>query len=221
MPLFHRVRDLLSANLHDVVDRLEEPEQMMRHAVREMEATLHRATLAAARSIAAERLVERELSACRQRAESAQDLATRAFHAGDEVRARLALEQKCCSDRQIATLERDRQRVHENNFELRQRIDQMQQKLAEARQVSASATARQRVAEARREFAQATHSAATGSEVIGRFERLRARVAAAEAEADAWVELTSPHGESDARTVEELEDAATIERALAELRAAT
>jgi phage shock protein A len=74
------------------------------------------------------------------------------------------------------------------------------------------------VAEARRQFSQAASPTATGFEIVSRFERLRARVAAAEAEADAWVELTAPQNETDAQTIEEIEDAAKIDRMLGELR---
>lgn len=218
MPILRRVRDLLSANLHDVVEQLEDPDRMLRHAVREMEATLHSATSAAARSLAAERLIDQEFDKQQANSERARRRAERAMQAGDEPAARTALQQKCSVDRQLEALEQDRQRAHASNAQLRQRIAQMQEKLAETRQIAASTTARQRVAEARRQFTKAASAGSTGYDVVSRFERLRARIAGAEAEADAWVELTEPFSEAADRSFEERQDAVAIERTLSELR---
>ena len=48
MKLFHRVGYILSANLNDLVDRCENPEQMLRQAVREMETSFTQLMEAAA-----------------------------------------------------------------------------------------------------------------------------------------------------------------------------
>ena len=57
MRLFQRTADVVSANLHDFVQRFEKPERMLRHSLREMEALVETTTAAVARSIAAERLL--------------------------------------------------------------------------------------------------------------------------------------------------------------------
>lgn len=220
MPIIRRIRDLLSANLHDAVEQWEDPEKLMRHAVREMEATLDSATSAAARSIAAERLLEREIENRRQQAQRAYDRAAGAMQSGNEPLARRALAAHCWAQRQADALAPDLDRAQANNAQLRQRIDAMQSKLSEARQAYAAAAARSQVAEARKQFSRAASPVASSFEVAGRFERLRARLAAAEAEADAWVELTSPSTGMDDLSLDEQDDASKIESLLDSLRRA-
>ena len=54
MGIFHRTTEIVSANLNDFVDRFEQPDRMLRHAVREMETLLSTTSSAVARSLAAE-----------------------------------------------------------------------------------------------------------------------------------------------------------------------
>ena len=52
MGIYHRFSDLITANFNDLIDRLEDPEKMLRQAIREMESSLEEATAATARAIA-------------------------------------------------------------------------------------------------------------------------------------------------------------------------
>ncbi|MEX0715394.1 MAG: PspA/IM30 family protein, partial [Planctomycetaceae bacterium] len=61
MRIFARISDIISANLNDVIDRFEDPEAMLKQAVREMEQALDSTTDAAAKAIASERLLVRQL----------------------------------------------------------------------------------------------------------------------------------------------------------------
>ena len=62
MRLFQRIGDIIAANLNDLVDRFEDPEVMLKQAIREMETMIEGATGGAARAIAGERLLARDLS---------------------------------------------------------------------------------------------------------------------------------------------------------------
>ncbi|MBM4073715.1 MAG: hypothetical protein FJ271_33060 [Planctomycetes bacterium] len=61
MGLFARLSDMVSANRHALLDTVEDPEKMLSQVLREMEEGLTAARLQAARAIAAERRLEREL----------------------------------------------------------------------------------------------------------------------------------------------------------------
>ena len=58
MSIFSRTRKLVAATLHDCFDRLEDPQQLARQSLCELETDLGTATSATARSIAAERLID-------------------------------------------------------------------------------------------------------------------------------------------------------------------
>src|SRR5215470_13736543 len=94
MGLFRRVNDILTANLNDLVDRFEDPETMLRQAIREMEASLAEAQAGAARAIAHERLVGKEADDHEQEVARWQGRAERAVRDGDDAVARRALARK-------------------------------------------------------------------------------------------------------------------------------
>jgi phage shock protein A len=62
MRFLRRVGDVIGANLNDLVDRLDDPEVMLRQALREMDDAIAGATAAAARAIAGEHRLAEELA---------------------------------------------------------------------------------------------------------------------------------------------------------------
>ena len=62
MQLFRRISDIIAANLNDMVDRFEDPEVMLKQAIREMETMIEQTTGAAARAVAGERLLAKDLA---------------------------------------------------------------------------------------------------------------------------------------------------------------
>ncbi len=62
MRLFQRIGDIIAANLNDLVDRFEDPEVMLKQAIREMDTMIDGATASAVRAIATERLLSKDLS---------------------------------------------------------------------------------------------------------------------------------------------------------------
>ena len=91
MRLFQRIGDIIAANLNDLVDRFEDPEVMLKQAIREMETMIEGATGGAARAIAAERLLARDLSDHEQKAASWRGRAEEAVVRGDDALARQAI----------------------------------------------------------------------------------------------------------------------------------
>jgi hypothetical protein len=61
MGILQRASDILSATVNDFVDRLENPEKMLRQALREMETSIARALEATAKTVASERILRAEL----------------------------------------------------------------------------------------------------------------------------------------------------------------
>ena len=67
MGIFQRTTDILAANVNDLIDRFEEPERMLRHALREIETLVATTSSAVARSIATEKLLAKALMSIRPR----------------------------------------------------------------------------------------------------------------------------------------------------------
>ncbi|HUY91752.1 MAG TPA: PspA/IM30 family protein [Pirellulales bacterium] len=188
MGIFRRAGDIVAANLNDLIDRFEEPEKMLRQAVREMDEAIETASTAAARSLAAEKLLAREFAQHERRSAEWQDRAAAAVASGDDELARRALLRRREHDCLVDALREQLTAASECNARLRRQIDAMHAKRAEARRKLATLSARHAVARARRRLQ--TAGAAVESSAFSRFERLREQVELAEAEADALVELS-------------------------------
>jgi phage shock protein A len=188
MKLFHRVRYILSANLNDLVDRCENPEQMLRQAVRDMETSFTQLMEAAAQAIAHERTLTRQRNDQWALVERHLQAAGTAVARGDHDAARRALRTKAECERLAERLTEQQQSAVALSNRLRQQVAALRLKLAEARQKLLEVTARARAAAARKKFV----IRANGVDYLdtaANFDRWVARVDASEAETDALLEL--------------------------------
>ena len=69
MGFFTRVSDIVTANINDLLDRMEDPEKMMKQLIREMETAVQEARDALINAIAHQRLVEKEIESHNQKIE--------------------------------------------------------------------------------------------------------------------------------------------------------
>src|SRR4029078_9016593 len=94
MGLLKRMSGLVTANLNDLIDNCEDPERMLRQAVREMETALGRLMDGAARAVAHQKLLPRQLGEQRQATVQRVRTAELALARGDEAAARRELRRK-------------------------------------------------------------------------------------------------------------------------------
>ena len=91
MRLFQRIGDIIAANLNDLVDRYEDPEVMLKQAIREMDTMIESVTAGAARAIAGERLLSKDLSDHEQKTVQWCARAEEGVSRGDDDLARQAI----------------------------------------------------------------------------------------------------------------------------------
>lgn len=200
MNLLLRTRRLVAANLYDWFDRIQSPEQLARHALRELAESIERATSALARSLVAERLLERRRDQQERAAEAWKNRAGNAVRAGDEAVARQALERAFEVSRTTAECDRQLTETRAINAELRRQLAAMRDRHQQAGEQLSLHAARQTVSAAAREFA-ATGSA--GASTPATFSGLQPLLDQAERSAlESEVELELSRdlaGEGDAR----------------------
>jgi phage shock protein A len=194
MRLFRRIGDIVAANLNEWVDRFEDPELMLKQAIREMETMIEAATAGAARAIAGERLLARELADQERKARSWNSRAEGAVIRGDDDLARQAIARAHEHEAMARALVEQQASAERTAKALRGQIDAMRAKQAEARRKLTSLSARRQVAETGR----ALCGSAVGANGFARFERMHHQIEQAEAEAEALGELY----ESDAWSLE-------------------
>ncbi len=218
MRLFQRIGDIVAANLNDLVDRFEDPEVMLKQAIREMESMIEGATGGAARAIAGERLLARDLSDHEAKGARWRARAEEAVMNADDDLARQAIARAQEHEVMAQALVQQRTSAEQSAQALRGQVAAMRAKQAEARRKLASLTARRQVAQSGR----ALHGMATGSSGLtngfARFEKMHQQIEQAEAEAQALGELYESTALSLEAEAESREQARRIEAELAAIK---
>jgi phage shock protein A len=191
MGIFKRISDIVSANLNELAEGYEDPEVMLKQAVREMEESIADATQQTAKAMANEKTLTRELGRNREQADQWKERAERAVEAGDDELARKALSRKKEHEKLVAALEDQLETARDASQTLRRQLDGMKAKVAEAKRNLTTLSARKRAADFRKRMESTTAGISTevDDNAFAKFERLKNRVEQAEAEAEALSEL--------------------------------
>jgi phage shock protein A len=189
MGLITRMSGLVTANLNDLIDQCENPEKMLKQAVRDMETALGRLMDGAARAIAHHKLLTRQLTSEQQAIANRLKLAEAAVARGDDQAARRELRHKAEHQRVAEALARQVATADALGRRLRNQVTLMRIKLAEARRKLVDISARSRAAAAQRNFVEHMPDETCVGTVWSTFETMCARVEQSEAEAEALLEL--------------------------------
>jgi len=152
MNIFSRLSDIISSNLNALLDRAENPEWMIAQIIREMEEGLASAKRCAAKAIAAERRIGRELEQNRLQVEHWKGKAREALTADREDLARRALVRKMEHQDLVQSLERQHLEAIQTCQNVRTSLHALEARLAEARRKQRTLVARHRAALARVEL---------------------------------------------------------------------
>lgn len=191
MGLFQRISDIISANLNEMTESMEDPETMLKQAIREMEQSISDATHETAKVLANEKLMAKELANNEQQAHDWQRKAEKAVDAGDDGLARKALTRKQEHQKLVTALRDQLSSAQDASRVLRHQLEGMQAKLSEAKRNLSTLSARKRAAEFKKKMNSSPSmlEASGADDAFAKFERMREKVERAEAEADALAEL--------------------------------
>ncbi len=215
--LFKRISDVIAANLNDLVDRVEDPERMIKQLIREMEENIASAREGVIDAVASEKQLAKELEHQRRQAEDWQQRARRAMEAGNETLAREALLRRKEHDGIVANLEASWQSARRSSERLKTQLRALEAKLEEARLKKGSLVARQRAAQAREQMDQVNDRFQTGLNLNQSFGRMADKVGEMEARMEAREELYGDYSPVE-REFLKLETDSELEAELAALR---
>ena len=190
MGIFSRISDIVSANFSEMVEKFEDPETMLRQAIREMEDAIVQSKKDVAKSMANEKLVGKELATNEKEVDTWTQRATAAVEAGDDGLARKALERKRGHEKIVSALKDQHEAAADAATTLRHQLDAMQAKLAEAQRQLGTLAARKKAAEVKAKVSQIGQTNDLDQKAFEKFERMRRKVEMAEAEAEAMAELS-------------------------------
>ncbi len=215
--MFKRISDVITANLNDLVDRVEDPERMIKQLIREMEENINSAREGAIDAVASEKQLAKELENQRRQAGECQDHARRALEAGNEALAREALLRKKGHDGIVASLQSSWESARGTSERLKSQLRALEAKLEEARLKKGSLVARQRASQALEQMDLVRDRFQTGLDLNNSFGRMADKVGEMEARMEARAELYGEYSQVE-REFLKIEVDAEVESELAALR---
>ena len=215
-PIFTRTRDIIAANMTDLLDRAEDPARMIRMIIVEMEETLVEVRATAARSIADIKEMRRAMERLDGLQDNWSEKASLALEKGREDLARAALNEKQKAAEMADGLRAEMAEIEQVLRGYEQDIHRLQAKLAEARARQNAIASRLKSAITRARANEVMHGSRT-EEAFAKFELLERRADFAEGRADALA-LAGP--KSLEEEIAELRSTDAVDAELEELKAA-
>jgi phage shock protein A len=187
--LFKRINDVITANISDLIDRVEDPEKMIKQIIHEMEENLGRAKEGVVDAIASEKKLRQDVDSHNSRSAEWQEKARNALQSGDEELARSALVRKQEHDQVLKSLEPAYRSASKTSAALKDQLKALEAKLDEAKRKRSSLVARQRAAEASHSMTKMGATFEQGLASHDDFTRMEDRVADMEARTEAVNEV--------------------------------
>ncbi len=187
--IFARINDIVSANVNDLIDRLEDPERMIKQVIREMEENINQSKEGVIDAITSEKQLLRELETHRSQSQAWLSKAQLALEADNEELARSALARKKEVDNIINNLEPAWASAKATSERLKSQLHQLETKLQEAKLKRSTLIARQRATQAREQMYKTEDKFQTTLDAQNRLDRMEDKVGYMEARADALAEL--------------------------------
>ncbi|MFL6751225.1 MAG: phage shock protein PspA [Sphingomicrobium sp.] len=215
-PIFTRTRDIIAANMTELLDRSEDPARMIRMIINEMEETLVEVRATAARSIADIKEMRRACNRLDDLQHGWTEKAELALEKGREDLARAALGEKQKAAEMAESLHAEVAQIEQVLRGYEADIARLQTKLAEARARQNAIASRFESAMTRARTSELLHGSRT-EEAFAKFELLERRADFAEGRADALA-LAGP--KSLEEEIAELRAADTVDAELDAMKAA-
>lgn len=185
MGIFSRTRDIIAANVTDLLDKAEDPAKMVRMIIMEMEETLVEVRASAARTIADQKEMRRQIVKLGQIQDNWTEKAELALSKDREDLAKAALVEKQKAADMADQLVKEIAELDEALAASEEDINKLQAKLREARARQNSIVARMESANNRARMRQ-MYAGPKIDEAFARFDLLERRVDLAEGRVEAY-----------------------------------
>ena len=191
MGLFKKLKDLLEANITDLVNKAEDPEKMLNLYIERATEELKVFNIQVNRAVADELQLRQKIDGAEKEIQSWMTQAKVAVQQSRDDLAKIALERRQTAEKTLEDLRlqlADQQKAVE---ELRANFRMLEEKLSKARTEKDALVMRQRRAKALKQAGEAVQEIASSS-ALGDFDRMKDKVERLEAEAKATsISLTS------------------------------
>jgi len=218
MGIFGRIADIFKANVNDALDKMEDPEKMIKQMVIEMQEAIAKATSGLATAMAQEKKLERDYNTYVEQAKSWEQKAMTALNSGNEDLARQALAKKADADQQAKQYEAMYTSARDTAAKLKTQVEGLKAKLNEAKMKESTLIARNESAKAQKQIAKQVGNFDASSS-FAKFDKWEEKIMKNEAEAQAFTELGQDSSKSLNDEFKLLEKNTQVDDELAKLRA--
>ncbi len=187
--LFRRISDIVTANINDMIDKVEDPERMIKQMIREMEDNVRRAEEGVIDALAYEKRLGLEMEQHRQQSGGWGHKAEIALGAGNEELARAALVRKKEYEAVAREVEVSWKAAGETSRNLKDQLFELEKKIVEVRRRRSALFARQRASEARRQMLVARNRLQKNPGTRDEFLRMEEQVLQLESDTEAVEQL--------------------------------
>jgi len=185
MGMFSRINDIVQANINAMLDKAEDPEKIIRLIIQEMEETLVEVRTDAARYIAQQKTLARQIDATSKHINGWQDKAQLAMDNDKESLAKAALIERQKYVAKLTSLEEQQAHLTESIEKIQADTGRLNSKLAEAKAKQKTLVQRKNSAQTRLKVKQADHESKIDDAMM-RFENYEQRIDYLEAQVDAY-----------------------------------
>lgn len=191
MGIFGRIKDLVSANVNDLVDKAENPEKMIKQIIREIEDSIDNSKQEAAKIISNAKRIEKDVDTKAKDVAEWTNRAEIAVDSDDDDLARKALERKLIHEKELNSLQTQLDDTRSAADQIKDNISTMQERLNEARARQTSLAARASAAKASKEVQEKVADLNDPGKALGKLDKFERRVEDMENEASAIAGMNS------------------------------
>ncbi|TEB09019.1 PspA/IM30 family protein [Pelotomaculum propionicicum] len=218
MGLFQRLKDLLEANISDLISRAEDPEKLLNLYIERATEELKKFNLQVNRAVADQLTLRQRIEASQKEIESWTTQAKVAVTQNRDDLARIALERRKTAENNLVDYQSQLADQEKAVEELRANYRVLEEKLNKARSERDQLVIRQRRAEAMKQANEAIQEVA-GATAFSDFDRMKDKVSRMEAEAQASRVSVESSVEDEFAKLKKSADALAVEDELARLKA--
>jgi phage shock protein A len=200
--LFQRLNNIFKAKANDALDKAEDPVQMMKLAVAEMEQSIFKSTEALAKAMGNQKNLVKQAEQYKLETESWLNKATTAIKTGQDELGKKALEKKALAEKQYDQYKALAENSGITVEQLKTQLDRMKAKLEEAKAKESILSAKMSSAKAQKEIAE--QLGGMNYSPLAEFSKYEKKILQVESESEAMTELIANEGKLE-KEFEELE----------------
>lgn len=189
--ILSRFKDIMSANINAILDKVEDPMKMIEQYLRDLESDLGKVKSETASVMAQETKSKRELDECLSSIEKMQTYAEKALLAGNESDARTFLSKKAELEKKLESLQKNYEISKENSTKMRAMHDKLVEDIAQLNSRKDELKAKMAIAQAQEKINKIGTSFDGVKGTISKFSEIEEKINKKLDTADAMAKLNS------------------------------